>query len=544
MREQHSLSELVSDRLPTLLKQQKELERLQRCAEQIDGEIVGTGRADFTQDNVIYEFNHQGKSFHLIDVPGIEGNESKYEKMVQAAIAKAHLVFYVNGTNKKPEAETAQKIKHYLNRDAKVYAICNLRGKADSYEFDTDRESLERTHKDALATRQQTREVLEDILGAELVSGCQSLQGLLGLTGVAFDERGLTSIHPSRTDLLKSQRAYQQDFSSRQAMRSFSQLDQLHEVIGQACANFEVDIVESNKRKVLRLLQDTVNDLKKQRDEHQAFSDKISAEILECQKSIRLSFEELKTSFTKRRSNALGIFFNDLSSAARVAVEEHFSDKDEVERVIQVHVSAGQEQLAKRLEESQEEVLQQLSQNIERALKRLQENAERVSFQQRLNTAASSSISLSSAMDAIDFNFSDFGGFLLSIGGYAASGFTIGTFFFPGVGNIIGAVIGGVVGILAAGLSYLFGGRNKKIAEAQANITEAIKKERVASEKTFERDTQAMLEQIKTQIEGSTLSPLDDERRKMADVGALFDEKIASIQALKNQVEAKPHGTI
>ena len=48
-------------------------------------------------------------------------------------------------------------------------------------------------------------------------------------------------------------------------------------------------------------------------------------------------------------------------------------------------------------------------------------------------------------MDAIDFNFSDFGGFLLSIGGYAASGFTIGTFFFPGVGNIIGAVIGGVV---------------------------------------------------------------------------------------------------
>jgi len=95
------------------------------------------------------------------------------------------------------------------------------------------------------------------------------------------------------------------------------------------------------------------------------------------------------------------------------------------------------------------------------------------------------------------------------------------------VGNIIGAVIGGVVGILAAGLSYLFGGRNKKIAEAQANITEAIKKERVASEKSFERDTQAMLEQIKTQIEGSTLSPLDDERRKMADVGALFDEKIA-----------------
>ncbi|MFO3721194.1 dynamin family protein [Pseudomonas sp. HLMP] len=543
MHEQHSLSELVSDRLPTLLKQQKELERLQRCAGQVDGEIVGTGQADFTQDNVIYQFSHQGKNFQLIDVPGIEGNESKYEAMVQAAIAKAHLVFYVNGTNKKPESETAQKIKQYLNRDAKVYAICNLRGKADSYEFETDRESLERTHKDAVATREQTREVLEDILGAELVVGCQSLQGLLGFTGVAFDERGLTSIHPSRTDLLKSQRAYKQDFGSQQAMRSFSQLDQLHQVIGNGCANFEVDIVESNKRKVLRLLQDTVNDLQKQRGEHQVFSDKIGAEILECQDVIRKSFQDLKSSFSSKRGSALDRFFNELTSAAREAVEVHFSDKDDVERVIQQHVSEGQQRLSERLEQIQEQLLEDLSQAIERALKRLQENAERVSFQQRLSEAASNSLSLSSAMDAISFNFSDVGSFLLSVGGYALSGFGIGTVF-PGIGNIVGAIVGGLFGLVAAGLSYFFGGRGKKIAEAQEQVAKAIKAERENVTRTFNRDTEAMLVKIKEQIEGSVLNQLTDERRKMADVTALFDEKIASLQALKNQVEAKPYGTI
>lgn len=543
MREQHSLSELVSDRLPTLLKQQKELERLQRCAGQVDGEIVGTGQADFTQDNVIYQFSHQGKNFHLIDVPGIEGNESKYEEMVQAAIAKAHLVFYVNGTNKKPEAETAQRIKHYLSRDAKVYAICNLRGKADSYEFDTDRESLERTHKDAVATREQTREVLEDILGAELVSGCQSLQGLLGFTGVAFDERGLTSIQPRRTDLLKSQRAYKQDFVSQQAMRSFSQLDQLYQVIGNGCANFEVDIVESNKRKVLRLLQDTVSDLQKQRDEHQVFSDKIGVEVQECQDVIRKSFQDLKSSFSSKRSSALNRFFNELTSAAREAVEVHFSDKDDVERVIQQHVSDGQERLSKRLEQIQEQLLEDLAQAIERAVKRLQENAERVSFQQRLSEAANNSLSLSSAMEAISFNFSDVGSFLLSVGGYALSGFGIGTVF-PGIGNIVGAIVGGLFGLLAAGLSYFFGGRGKKIAEAQEQVAKAIKAERENVTKTFNRDTEEMLAKIKEQIEGSVLSQLKDERRKMADVTALFDEKIASIQALRNQVEAKPYGTI
>ena len=528
MREQHSLSDLVSHRLPTLLKLQKALEHVQRCAGQVDGEIVGTGQADFTQDNVFYEFNHQGKSFQLIDVPGIEGNESKYEAMVQTAIAKAHLVFYVNGTNKKPEADTAKKIKQYLNRDAKIYAICNLRGKADSYEFSQDRQSLEQTHKDAVATREQTREVLEEILGTELVSGCQSLQGLLGFTSVAFDERGLTSIHPNRADLLKSQRAYIQDFASLQAMHNFSQLDLLHQVISKGCANFEVDIVESNKRKVLRLLQDTVNDLNKQRDAHHEFSCKIDTEILECKKYICLSFEELMTNFRKQRNNALGSFFNELTSAARMAVEEHFSDKNDVERAIQSHLRSGQEQLTKRLENSQEELLEQLSKAIDQALKRLQENAERVSFQQRLSAAASSSFSLSSAMDAISFNFSDVGGLLLNVGSYAMSGFTLGTLF-PVLGNIVGAIIGGIVGLVVTGLRYFFGGRNKKIAEVQAKVSEAIRKERMTCEQTFEQDTLSMLGKIKEQIESTTLLPLDNERNKLLEVGKLFDDKIASI---------------
>lgn len=543
MREQHSLSELVSDRLPTLLKQQKQLEQLQRCAGQVDGEIVGTGQADFTQDNVIYQFSHQGKRFQLIDVPGIEGNESKYEAMVQAAIAKAHLVFYVNGTNKKPEEKTAQKIKHYLNRDAKVYAICNLRGKADSYEFDHDRESLERTHKDALATREQTREVLESILGTELVSGCQSLQGLLGFTSLAFDERGMTSIHPSRADLLKSQRAYKQDFISQQAMRSFSQLDQLHKVIGDGCANFEVDIVESNKRKVVRLLQDTVSDLRKQRDEHTAFAEKIAAEVKECQDVIRKSVEDFESNFSSKRRGALDSFFNQLTSAAREAVEKHFKDKDAVVRVIERDIKDGQEQLSERLEEIQEQQLAELSQAIERAVKRLQENAERMSFQQRLSEAANSSLSLSSAMDAISFNFSDFGSFLLSVGGYALSGFGIGTAF-PGIGNIVGAIVGGLFGLLAAGLSYIFGGRAKKIADAQDQVAKAIRAEREKVTETFKHDTKEMLAKIKEQIEGSVLRQLSSERGKMDEVTVLFDEKIASIQALKNQVEAKPYGTI
>ena len=63
-------------------------------------------------------------------------------------------------------------------------------------------------------------------------------------------------------------------------------------------------------------------------------------------------------------------------------------------------------------------------------------------------------------------------------------------------------------------------------------------------EKTFEQDTQSMLGNIKEQIESTTLCPLDNERNKLLEVGKLFDDKIFSIQAIKNQVEAKPYGTI
>lgn len=57
--------------------------------------------------------NYNGKHFQLIDSPGNEGNKSKCTLMDCKVVSKAHLVFYVNGTNKKPEKVTAQKIGDY-----------------------------------------------------------------------------------------------------------------------------------------------------------------------------------------------------------------------------------------------------------------------------------------------------------------------------------------------------------------------------------------------------------------------------------------------
>ncbi|MWO43691.1 DUF1269 domain-containing protein, partial [Escherichia coli] len=50
---------------------------------------------------------------------------------------------YVNGTNKKPEATTARKIKSYLEYGTQVYPLINVRGYSEAYEFDEDRIDLE-----------------------------------------------------------------------------------------------------------------------------------------------------------------------------------------------------------------------------------------------------------------------------------------------------------------------------------------------------------------------------------------------------------------
>ena len=75
---------------------------------------MGDGRHDFTKTYEEYHLSIAGHPFTLIDVPGIEGNESEFKDVIKTALHKAHCVFYVQGHNKKPDRATAEKIKKYL----------------------------------------------------------------------------------------------------------------------------------------------------------------------------------------------------------------------------------------------------------------------------------------------------------------------------------------------------------------------------------------------------------------------------------------------
>jgi hypothetical protein len=278
------LRTLLNNELPGVLASSLLLEAQRIAARKVDGTIIGTGAEDFTTSNTCYTLKHgDGKTFQLFDVPGIEGNEARYAAMVKAAVAKAHLVVYVNGTNKKPEKATAEKIRSYLHRGTQVCPVINVRGNADAYEFDEDRVALTQ-HGNCGTALEQTVEVLRGVLGENVLMSGHCVQGLLAFSALAMSGKEST-IHPSRAnDLAIQQRNYLKHFGSTTAMAEFSQLHKIASVLHAKRGTFKQDIVESNKGKLRELLADSAAELATIRQEYTRFLASVEPEFEKCRR--------------------------------------------------------------------------------------------------------------------------------------------------------------------------------------------------------------------------------------------------------------------
>lgn len=108
-------------------------EKFAELANLADGEIIGTGVSDFTMETTLYPFEFNQQRFALLDVPGIEGKESKVLAQIQQAVEKAHAVFYVTSKAAAPQKGdennpgTLEKIKSHLNAQTEVWTLFNKR---------------------------------------------------------------------------------------------------------------------------------------------------------------------------------------------------------------------------------------------------------------------------------------------------------------------------------------------------------------------------------------------------------------------------------
>jgi hypothetical protein len=108
---------------------------LDRMKSHIDGRIIGDGRSDFTRTVASFAFEAGSQKFALLDLPGIEGNEGPVLDAINAAVQKAHAVFYVTGKPTPPQTGdengegTLQKIKKHLGEQTEVFTVFNKRVK-------------------------------------------------------------------------------------------------------------------------------------------------------------------------------------------------------------------------------------------------------------------------------------------------------------------------------------------------------------------------------------------------------------------------------
>lgn len=537
------LQTLLNSRLLQLHDAAVALAKARQDALRVDGTIIGTGEADFTKGNTIYALNFQGKTFQLMDVPGIEGNESRYADLVKQSVAKAHLLFYVNGTNKKPEVATARKIREYLRRGTQVYAIVNVRGNADAYEFEEDRISLAQQGQAGEALK-QTMEVLEATLNRDVLLGGACVQGLLGFSALAYNaDRKHTTIHPSRdNDLVIQQRNYLRCFESSKAMLDYSQVNQLSYVLQSKLQTFKEDIIESNKTKVQELLLENVAALEEMHRRHSVFMARIGPEFDKCRKSVEQAVRSCERNSGAERRNFLDVFFNQVSSEARQAVEDRFGNGEVIEKEIRVLFNERYAQLNEKLALSLRQCLDDLQLELQEALKRLEQDVQRFDFETRMVHALDDGTPGFRMPDLdMGLGYKEWGGFAINVASYAFTGALIGTPI-PGVGNVIGAVVGAVVGALIA-LLEVFSSREKRIRKAQSQLQEKIDQMRSeAMKRSVEVDVD--LAGVFSEIGASALAQIDALYNGLRKPLSVIEHQVESMARVEKQLKGMVRGTV
>ncbi|WP_321876762.1 hypothetical protein [Paraburkholderia bannensis] len=539
-----SIDQLLNTALPGFGESAVALEKRRLAAPRVDGRIIGTGEADFTKGNTVYALNHEGKTFQLLDVPGIEGDESRYAAMVEEAVKTAHLVVYVNGTNKKPEKATAEKIRSYLRWGTQVYPLVNVRGNADAYEFDEDRESLE-SHGGAGDALKQTVGVLEAVLPEGVLLKGNCVQGLLGFSALAVDAAtGRTTIHPSRDrDLVIQQRNYRKHFASHKAMFEFSQLGAVAKQVDAKLLTFREDIVESNKMKVRQLLAANIDELQAALADHRRFMADILPSFKDCRDLIESSLSNFERLLGNGFSNRWAEFFNGLSERANDIVAENFGENDVISAQLKRASTQLQATVGDDLQAHLQGLLKELEQRAGEAMRRLMSDVQRLQFLQEMKVAASSGGAAFRAgeMD-MSLSLKEWGGMAFNVASYAITGAMIGSAF-PVIGNLIGAAVGALVGVLVS-VAGFFMGKEKRIRKAQQQVQDKIADMRRDVMNTLPEEAAKITRSIRSEMTASVLAQVDALYATLARPIAVIEQQIAAMSKIKNQLEKMPHGTI
>lgn len=290
-----------------------------------DGMIVGYGDSDFTKVYEEYNLKINGKEFILIDVPGIEGREEDFRDEIKRALNQAHCVFYVQGENKKPDVNTAEKIKNYLSNWVNVYSIFNVRNNAEYYDESEERETLETEaiHKN----EQLIQDTFRNILG-NIYKGNITLQALLAMCAYG-------RFPSTREKLSRSQKKLLSYFGSADAMLRFSRFDRVMQLVDQMSEHYMDEIVEANKQKLIAQYRKVYQGLVDMMAQQQRDIDRLKERLIQFDVDMGISFDDTKRFIRNRLDNTHTKIFDDFKNAVCEVIDKRLNRKKTISEIQQ-----------------------------------------------------------------------------------------------------------------------------------------------------------------------------------------------------------------
>ena len=423
-----------------------------------DGLIVGDGRHDFTKTYEEYHLSIAGHPFTLIDVPGIEGNESEFKDVIKTALHKAHCIFYVQGHNKKPDRATAEKIKKYLGDWVKVYSIYNVRGGVSNYDEEEERETL--ITPGILKAESLIRAEFKTILG-DVYAGHVTLQGLLAMSAKA-------SFSSKREDLIRGQQKLLKYFGgSADKVLEFSQFKTLITLVEQKSSNFKSEIIEANKQKLISLAGNIATDIEQVMESQKNYLANLESNLRTINREVcNNSMDYALTNITNKTRNAITSSYGELKSEIFDLIDNEPSNINQLAEQYQEDVI---ENLENRIKSIVNDELKKVRDTANRKIKDLDGvNIKPIQFNQSIDLETE--IDFSGALGELDIDLADVLSWTAKTAGTAATGALVGSFI-PGIGTLIGAGVGAFFG----GIAHACSGDGGK-ADARKSVSDAIGK--------------------------------------------------------------------
>ena len=423
-----------------------------------DGLIVGDGSPDFTKTYEEYHLSIAGHPFTLIDVPGIEGNESEFKDVIKTALHKAHCVFYVQGHNKKPDRVTAEKIKKYLGDWVKVYSIYNVRGTVSNYDEEEERETL--ITPGVLKSESLILAEFKTILG-DVYAGHVTLQGLLAMSAKA-------SFSPKREDLIRGQQKLLKYFDgSADKVLEFSQFKTLTTLVEQKALNFKSEIIEANKQKLVSLAGNIAADIEQVMESQKSYLANLDSNLRTINREVcNNSMDSALRNITNKTRNAITSSYGELKSRIFNLINE---EPENINQLTEQNQQEVIENLENRIKSIVNDELKKVRDTANRKIKDLDGvNIKPIQFNQSIDLETE--IDFSGALGELDIDLADVLSWTAKTAGTAATGALVGSFI-PGIGTLIGAGVGAVVG----GIAHACSGDGGK-ADARKSVSDAIGK--------------------------------------------------------------------